>query len=525
MTVKKYQKLIIRFCFLLILGLSFIVFAVPIVSSVNPNMNLLKENTSLKVQNGDLFISGTTIEDLSDVTYSNIYIFDQAQVTLTNVTVTGDIEVYGTATLLMQNNGSMNQLRLYEYATATLRAIKSIGNNVRGNGDSQLFIENCMFYNWVYLYFYDNTEVQARHSRWDGYSYFYDYSNGTFLNVTTNYLRYYDWSTGSVDNCTASSCVVDSYATISLLNSTLHSELNVQSHSTTTVTDTQCYTLHVRNSDDYGNAAQLIASNLHVQDLSYLEGNITVSFDLCHLDGSVSVFCYAWQTRAPRVTLVSTNATLTKEPSGSSDYNSTAEEITLFNSVLTIIFIKVTELQAYDSSFVHLHNSQLYRVILDSSSEIFGPSGEILDFRNPWSSIPADQTVSVDDVGVTISWYLYDETAPGTFIVYRNGNKIFSFAWTNGTEITIPVDTSKAGDWNYIITYTDSAGNQGTPISLWIYIEGEITSLPSEPETTDTELKTTGGRATPTISPGWTLPILLLTVVTWIAYRKQNNRK
>jgi Tol biopolymer transport system component len=106
-----------------------------------------------------------------------------------------------------------------------------------------------------------------------------------------------------------------------------------------------------------------------------------------------------------------------------------------------------------------------------------------VDVSNPWSSYPEDQTVDRMESDVNIIWYLYDDTAPGAFVILRNGI-IYSYPlmWTNGTPIVVPVDTSEAGDWNYTIVYTDEAGNAGPPDTAWVTVLDVIDPWSSHPE-------------------------------------------
>ncbi|MFX0151329.1 MAG: TolB family protein [Candidatus Hodarchaeota archaeon] len=106
-----------------------------------------------------------------------------------------------------------------------------------------------------------------------------------------------------------------------------------------------------------------------------------------------------------------------------------------------------------------------------------------VDVANPWSSHPDDQTVDRMESDVNIIWYLYDDTAPGAFIVLRNGIMYsYPLVWINDSAIVVPVDTSKAGDWNYTIVFTDEAGNPGPPDTVWITVLDVIDPWSSHPD-------------------------------------------
>ena len=61
-------------------------------------------------------------------------------------------------------------------------------------------------------------------------------------------------------------------------------------------------------------------------------------------------------------------------------------------------------------------------------------------------------------VGQTITWSAVDNN-PGTYIISRNGDTIFSGNWVSGGLISINAEIPETGDFNYIIVVKDSSGN------------------------------------------------------------------
>ncbi|MFX0182930.1 MAG: hypothetical protein ACFE95_07600 [Candidatus Hodarchaeota archaeon] len=106
-----------------------------------------------------------------------------------------------------------------------------------------------------------------------------------------------------------------------------------------------------------------------------------------------------------------------------------------------------------------------------------------IDVSNPTSSHPDDQTVAHMEPDVNIVWNLYDDAAPGAFVVLRNGKMVtYPLVWTNDTAITIPVDTSEVGDWNYTIVFTDALGKPGIPDTVWITVLDVTNPWSSHPD-------------------------------------------
>ncbi|MHA1728844.1 MAG: hypothetical protein ACTSWY_08950, partial [Promethearchaeota archaeon] len=97
------------------------------------------------------------------------------------------------------------------------------------------------------------------------------------------------------------------------------------------------------------------------------------------------------------------------------------------------------------------------------------------DNQVPTSTSPADSEYEANSTSTFTQWILYDNAASGNYSVQINGSTYLGWnSWTNGTNITIAVDTNRGlGDWNYTIFYNDSSGNWGTADNVIINIYEE----------------------------------------------------
>ncbi|ODS42760.1 MAG: hypothetical protein MSIBF_05555 [Candidatus Altiarchaeales archaeon IMC4] len=95
----------------------------------------------------------------------------------------------------------------------------------------------------------------------------------------------------------------------------------------------------------------------------------------------------------------------------------------------------------------------------------------ITDVSPPTSNSPVDASYKQNS-SATINWTLTDNVAPGYYIVYCNGIvQNASTTWVNNTNLQVWVNTSTVGNnWNYTIVFNDSAGNSGTPDTVFINI-------------------------------------------------------
>ncbi|MCF2141269.1 MAG: hypothetical protein K9W44_14520 [Candidatus Lokiarchaeota archaeon] len=368
-------------------SVTLIVSSYDVYNDVDGTGNIQEGGTQLI--NGNYFIGGADIISLESQVYSNIYIFDQAQVTLTNVTVTGDIEIYGEATLLMQNEGSFNRLFLNEFSTVTLNAI-SHGDSITGNDNSTLIISHVHSIGWNDHNFYDGASVQVSDSSFYDNINFNDYSTFTFFNVSFGYLTLYEWSSGNLEysrgdglnlysrrtfnihDVTVYNCHVSSPIPQNLQNMIIINTLSIYSSATLSIFNSSCKDLYVSSDEMSYSESSLYAENLLVNGSSRFIENVSVVLNSCNLQGSTYIYRVNWQTAAPKVTFQSTDATITKEPSGSTEYNNTADEIILYQSDVTFIFIFVKILKAFENSIIHNQNAQFGEIQLDATSKLVG---------------------------------------------------------------------------------------------------------------------------------------------------------
>lgn len=99
----------------------------------------------------------------------------------------------------------------------------------------------------------------------------------------------------------------------------------------------------------------------------------------------------------------------------------------------------------------------------------------------PTSNSPPDATYDLNSAGNTIDWILTDNYSPGYYMVNRNGEAyVYWNTWINNTSLNIPVDTSSAGSFNYMIYFNDSAGNDGTSDLVIITIKDSPEATPQQ---------------------------------------------
>ena len=93
----------------------------------------------------------------------------------------------------------------------------------------------------------------------------------------------------------------------------------------------------------------------------------------------------------------------------------------------------------------------------------------------PTSDSPLDQTVDLGQKS-TIVWILQDDVAPGYYYVLKDG-ALFDgpYAWSNNTQIIVRPNNFFLGNHNYTIYYNDSAGNNGTPDTVFVNVADSST--------------------------------------------------
>ncbi|MCX6767390.1 MAG: Ig-like domain-containing protein [Candidatus Micrarchaeota archaeon] len=108
----------------------------------------------------------------------------------------------------------------------------------------------------------------------------------------------------------------------------------------------------------------------------------------------------------------------------------------------------------------------------NSSNSAFAPANWTIkiDSTPPASNSPPDAQYGIGSVA-SISWTLTDNVGPGLYRVLKNGTAVGGWsAWANNTAVTIPVETSALGAWNYTIYYNDSLGSFGAPDTVIVTI-------------------------------------------------------
>ncbi|WP_457558973.1 hypothetical protein, partial [Candidatus Harpocratesius sp.] len=155
------------------------------------NLNITNQDAT-----DNLFVQNDEIVEIINQTFMNIYIFDSAQVTLRNVSVSGDIEVSGESTLLITQGGKMNRLFISQNAIATLDSINFIEQSVTATGNGTLILTNFInSYVSFDMNFYDTTHFQV--------------SNST---IYANHIELYDHSSAIFDNCSNIGYIVGMYS-------------------------------------------------------------------------------------------------------------------------------------------------------------------------------------------------------------------------------------------------------------------------------------------------------------------------
>jgi len=92
------------------------------------------------------------------------------------------------------------------------------------------------------------------------------------------------------------------------------------------------------------------------------------------------------------------------------------------------------------------------------------------DLTAPTSNSPANAGYLQGGLG-TITWALADNVAGGHYQITRNGTIVQDWTvWVNGAPVSISVNTTTVGDWNYTIFYNDSSNNFGIPDEVGITI-------------------------------------------------------
>jgi hypothetical protein len=102
----------------------------------------------------------------------------------------------------------------------------------------------------------------------------------------------------------------------------------------------------------------------------------------------------------------------------------------------------------------------------------YGGGLEIIEGHAPAANSPPNATHALGASGEVINWTLGDNIAGGYYRVFRNETLHADWQpWSDDTNLSVPVNTTTLGVWNYTIQYNDSVGIWGTPDMVLITIE------------------------------------------------------
>ncbi|MFW9993792.1 MAG: NosD domain-containing protein [Candidatus Odinarchaeota archaeon] len=117
---------------------------------------------------------------------------------------------------------------------------------------------------------------------------------------------------------------------------------------------------------------------------------------------------------------------------------------------------------------------------------------------------------------------------PGNFTLYQNGTGVGTYNWTSGTTVTVSFDglSLPVGVYNFTLNVLDTSGNGAT-----LMVTVTVTAKPAPSTTTTTTTPTSSSSVTTTTtgepSPGWTAPLVLLSLAcsATILTRRRSRRK
>src|SRR5271157_378613 len=127
---------------------------------------------------------------------------------------------------------------------------------------------------------------------------------------------------------------------------------------------------------------------------------------------------------------------------------------------------------------LNIHGQSNYQIIAEDLSRNKTTSTFFIDANDPpriKSSSPQNRTVPNQNV----TWVIIDsDNVTGYYTVMRNGTILPTFKnlqWTNDTTITVPVDTSASGFWNYTIIFTDGISTRQDTIIVSVPTSNSLT--------------------------------------------------
>ena len=497
---------------------------------------------------GDYIIGGSDVISLSDSSYNSIYIFDTAQVYLDNVTVSGDIEVHNYAYANIANNSWSNRLLMYESSNVLMSNINNYGSvttsdfssltlsssylnsnsfNFYGNSSFQMsqvvfyccgsfsfndnstaiFTNDTLYYSYIYLYYYSNVMMTDILTRDSVYIYVNDYAHGTFTNIVGD-PTYFDYNSGSLY------IAPYSQGGVTIINSK--------------ITDLNAYAY------DYS-LMQVLVQNSIITRTTNLHGNINFTAEFTTFQGNIYSFGddkYSNSSFPKLLFTQSGNITLTKETSGSSQYRSMADSLTLIHTNATIIFIYVDKLSGYQSPYIQLISASYGTLYSDGS--IVWDGGTSTTNHPPTVSMIyplQDNTVSNQ---ITVSWSASDPDGNIlTFDLYVQAQGSTSWTSLAGNLNTPSYEWDSAtvsdGQYRFKIVATDELGLSTELISNYFYVDNvddNSSSPTTTPSITTTPSSTTSQKSlTLTTSPGFSIEplILLLCISSLIIINKRRK--
>ena len=336
---------------------------------------------------GNYFIGGTDVRYLSNTEYTNIYVFNSAQVYLDNVSVTGDIEVHSSAFAEIANNSWSNRLLMYDTASALITNINSYGS-ITVSDYASLTISNSNIY-VPDMSFNNNATLQFSSSNITScctYLYLNDNSTGSF---TDSYVYWININANSYTKLTMTNVFVQQYMLVYayyLSYVKLDSVAKDPNYSYNSITigisagsfnhveilNSDITTISASGSYSYP-ALTFTVKNSIITGTSSFYGNVTFSADSSSFLGNVYAFAdyYYSNSSFPKLSFTNSGSiTLTKEPSGSSQYRNMVDVLTLVHTNATIMFIYVGELYGYSNPLINLIGSS-YGTVHDDGSIIW----------------------------------------------------------------------------------------------------------------------------------------------------------
>ncbi|NOQ56065.1 MAG: DUF2341 domain-containing protein, partial [Nanohaloarchaea archaeon] len=158
-------------------------------------------------------------------------------------------------------------------------------------------------------------------------------------------------------------------------------------------------------------------------------------------------------------------------------FNCTIDEVKIWNRALTAEEINAS----YNAGLYRLETNitdltdgtytyTAYAQDLAGNTNQTGTRTLTIDTIEPTSDHPNDADYAPNS-DATINWKLTDNHGAGYYYITRNGTiQNTSTQWTNNTQISVWVNTSTTGFYNYTIHFNDSSGNDGIPDNVFINI-------------------------------------------------------